>query len=251
MAVKYPEGFTPFVIVPEGYAKVNLEREPLLDYIEATVHLSDLESFVLYVNQFKNEGTKLFANLTDDGADFVALIDYHKTFGAPSRNVHRVEFSPAYSAEFKAWRGIDGQAQSQDKFLEFLRRWGNTVSSLTDADLIELASSLDFKMDGEFSSHVERIMGGRKLLFNERIEGSAQLKGKQIAVPENFEIELPIFAFGMPYAMGVDLLYRPQSGRLTISAELRRRHLVVRQAIQDLLQQVKSETSIIPFAGRA
>jgi hypothetical protein len=63
------------------------------------------------------------------------------------------------------------------------------------------------------------------------------------------KIKLPVFTGGREYEIGADLLYRPQGGALRIIVELRRHHLVVRQAVKDIVEDVKEGTGLEPFLG--
>lgn len=255
MAIKEKEGFTPFVLIPDTYEMKELTpdwEEPLPDHIRQQVEITDLGSFIAYVKKFKTHTAQIFAIANDRGARFEAVLDYHEggNESKPFRAKHRVDYAPEFSPEFAAWLAINSKQLTQEQFLDHLRKWGDTITSHTDADLIELASSLDFTTSGEFSSHVERVKGGRKLLINERVEGSAQLKGTAVTVPDGIEVKLPVFVGGREYEIGADLLYRPQSGALRIIVELRRAHLVVREAVKDIVTDVAEGTEIEPFLGR-
>lgn len=252
--IKEEHGFQPFVLVPPGFQTQTLSPlhlQPLPDHIRQTVRLSDVASFIQYVKKFATHTAQIFAVANDAGAKLLAVLNYHEggKEAAAGRGTHQAEFAPSYSPEFSAWLSINGKPLTQEQFLDHLRKWGDTIKSQSDADLIELASSLDFETKGEFSSHVERTKGGRKLLFNEQVYGTAEVKGKQVSVPEGFALELPVFVNGAQYALCADLLYRPQNGSLRIIVELRRQHLVIRKAVEDIVAEVKEGTGIEPFLG--
>jgi uncharacterized protein YfdQ (DUF2303 family) len=237
------EDSTPYVIYPEGWQLQYLEVS-LPDHIEQIVTLFDLESFIVYLKHFGTEATAIFAEVTEASATFLAVIDYYRDSTSPSWATNRVCFSPAFSPEAVAWRGVDGIALTQEHFLDHLRKWGFVISSLSDADMIELASELDFKIDGEFSSHIERTNGGRKLLFQEKVG-----QNKALPVPDKLRIKLPIFTNGNSYEIQADLLYRVRNGNLSITIELQRPYLAIRQAMQDLVDAVKSETGLALYRG--
>lgn len=251
MAIREKNGYKPFVIVPDEFMLEELSLEPLPDHIRQKLKLTEVDSFVRYVKEFATHTARIFAVANDTGAVFKAVLNYHEggNEAAAGWGTHVAEFSPFYSPEFSAWLAINGKPLTQEQFLDHLRKWGDVIESQSDADLIELASSLDFTTKGEFSSHVERTKGGRKLLFNEVVDGSAQVKGQQVAVPDSFQLELQVFVNGATYALGADILYRPQNGSLRIIVELRRHHLVVRKAVEDVVAEVKEGTGIEPFLG--
>lgn len=252
--IKSLPGFRPFVLVPPDFNKLPLEPEwlePLPDHIRQAVALAEMESFIRYVKQFKTFSAQIFANANDVGAKLTAILDYHETGkeSKPHHGKHIATYAPEYSPDFKAWCAINGKPMSQNEFLDFIRKWGDTITSHSDADMLELASSLDFKVDAQFSSHVERMTGGRKLAYDEKVEGTGQMRKQEVKVPDSMELDLPVFVGGMKYEIGVELLYRPQGGQLKIGVELKRPHIVVRQAIKDIIEDVKQGTEVEPFFG--
>lgn len=254
---KQVSGFRPFVLVPEpngGMKVVNLEPEfmaPLPDHIRQTVTLVELESFVNYVKAFKGGATQIFGVAEPHGANFTAAIDYHEgKEKASGRMAHKAEYDPRYSHEFEAWLAINGKPLSQEQFLEHLRRWGYVITSHTEADLIELVSSLEFSTQGQFASKIERTRGGRKLLWNETVEGSGQVQGKTVVVPDAITIKAAIFLGGREYEITSDLLYRVSSGRLSIASELKQQQRVIRDAVKDLVKDVEAGTGLSVFVGK-
>lgn len=252
--VKSHPGFRPVVLLPPEFQVKNLEPdwlEPLPDHIRQTVNIAELESFVRYVKQFKTFSAQVFAVQNELGARFLAVLDYHESGkeSKPRRAKHSAVYAPVYSDDFNAWCKVNGKPMSQSDFLDHLRKWGDTITSHSDADMIELASTLDFKVDAEFSSHVERTTGGRKLVYDEKVQGSGQMKKVEVKVPDSMTLKLPIFVGGKDYQIAVELLYRPQGGHLMIIVELKRPHLVVRQAVKDIIEDVKVGTELEPFFG--
>jgi hypothetical protein len=140
---------------------------------------------------------------------------------------------------------------TQDQFLDHLRRWGYVITSHTDADMIELASSLEFKTDGQFASQIERTRGGRKLLWNEEVAGTGSVAGKAVTVPDAIKLKMAIFDAGKEYELDADLLYRVAGGKLHIAVEMKRFHKVIRMAVEDLILDVETATEIEVFMGNA
>lgn len=247
------KGYRPTIVVPAG-CQVTLMSpiwdQPLPDHVRQTVTFRSRQSFSDYINRFKNLSTQVFVHSISVGAQCLAVIDYHDSTGSPSRTTHRADYLPAYSKEFKAWMDINRKPISQEAFLAHLRSWGYTIVSHTDADLIEIASSLEFSSKGVFSSKVERVTGGRMLTFNEEVEGSAQSRGSKIAVPERISISAPVFERAEEAVTYVaDLLYRPANGALTITVELHQIHRVIDAAIEEMIAMITAETKIKPYFG--
>ncbi len=255
--VRVQQGYRPFVIVPnpDGGMRVELlqpeSTTPLPDHIRQRLTLVELESFTLYVKQFKNASSRIFGCTDASGAHFTAAMDYHEAGkeGNAGRLVHIAEYAPRYSDEFAAWLSINAKPLTQDQFLDHVRRWGYVVTSHTDADLIELVSSLEFSTQGQFASKIERTRGGRKLVWNEDVQGSGSIQGKTVVVPDGLTLKLPIFLGGKEYEIGSDLLYRVNGGRLSIASELRQQQRVIRDAVNDLVADVEAGTELDVFVG--
>lgn len=257
-APRQVSGFRPFVLVPglDGEMKMELlspEHEaPVPDHIRQKVTLVELESFTGYVKQYKGASTKIFGTTDTAGAHFTAAMDYHESGkeGNAGRLAHLVDYAPRYSDEFAAWLAINGKGLTQEQFLDHLRKWGYVVTSHTDADLIELVSSLEFSTQGQFASKIERTRGGRKLIWNEDVEGTGQVQGKQVVVPDAIKLKCPVFLGGKEYEISSDLLYRVSAGKLTIASELKQQQRVIRDAVNDLVSDVEAGTDLTVFVGR-
>lgn len=242
------------IFVPPGFLQKEippLHKVPLPDHIRQQLTLVELASFNRYVKLYKGPTSQIFATVTSDGAEFVAVLDYHEQGNErkPNQTRHVARFEPDFSDDFKAWLALDGKPLTQDAFLDHLRRWGETITGMTDADMIEMISNLDFSTTGQFSSKVERTTGGRKLVFNEVVEGTVQGKEKKIPVPDSLKLNSEIFVGGKKFDYVADLLYRVSGGRLTIYVELKRPHKVIKQAIDSMIEDIVAETDIIPLIG--
>lgn len=253
---RVPGATRQIVLVPIGYEKQEipaLHELPMPDHIRQNAVVIELASFIAYVKQFKTHTTRIFGSNRVGGASFKALLDYHEggKEAKPGRCMHAVDYSPEYSDEFAGWLAQNGKLLSQEAFLDHLRKWGFVVTSHTEADLIEMASSLELKMNGQFASRIERTLGGRQLTWNETVEGSGQSQGQQVKVPDHLTLKLPIFLGGREYEVKVELLYRVQGGRLSIAWEMQRIQKVIFDAVKDLVKDVEADTGISVFIGHA
>lgn len=246
------------VFVPPGFVQKEipaLHEISLPDHIRQKLALVDRESFTRYVKLYKGPSAQIFGTVTQTGAKFVAVLDYHESGNEhkPGYALHVADFNPQFSDEFAAWTAISGKFMSQEAFLDHLRRWGDVITSHTDADMIEIVSNLEFATSGKFSSKIERTTGGRKLIFTEEIEGSSgqktQGETKAIAVPNEITMNSEIYRGGAKFDYKADLLYRILGGNLTIAIELKRPHKVVKEAIESLITDIKAETELDPLIG--
>lgn len=254
VAPRVPGSLPATILVPDGFTTEEipaLHEIPLPDHIRQEVELVECESFSRYVKLYKGPSSQIFAVVTEEGAKFVAVLDYHESGNEhkPNHARHIAEFKPEFSDDFSAWLKANGKPMTQDQFLDHLRRWGSTITGMSDADMIEMVSNLEFTTSGQFTSKVERTTGGRKLTFNEEVEGSTQGKERKIPVPDSLKLESEIFTGGKKFAYTADILYRVSSGRLTIAVELKRPHKVIKMAIDSLIEDIVAETAITPLIG--
>lgn len=228
-----------------------LHEVPLPDHIRQVVKIVELESFVAYVKQFATATTRIFGSIGSNAANFTAILNYHEggKEARPQHSSHKANYSPPFSEEFAAWFAGNAKLNTQETLLEHIRRWGFVITSHTEADLIELISSLEFSSQGQFASKIERTRGGRELTYNETVEGQGQMAGKKVTVPDGIVMKLPIFQGGKEYEVAADLLYRVQSGRLSIAWELKRVQKVIGDAVKDLVKDVEAGTGISVFVG--
>jgi uncharacterized protein YfdQ (DUF2303 family) len=253
-APKQPGRTKQYILVPTGYSKEEipaLHELPLPTNIVQRLSLATLESFNRYVKKFGRHNTQLFGQITNSGCQFYAAIDYHEAGkdGSPDHLQHIAEYAPKFSDEFAAWLAINGKGLTQDALLDHLRKWGYTITSHTDADMIEMVSGLEFSTSGSFSSRVERTTGGRKLTFNEEVQGSAQSSQRTVTVPDSMKMRSSIFVDGSEFDYDAEMLYRVGGGKLSITVELKRVHRVVREAIDSIIKDIESETQYQPLIG--
>jgi uncharacterized protein YfdQ (DUF2303 family) len=231
-----------------------LHEEPLPTYIIQKLELVDRTSFTSYINLFKGGSTRIFAIVNaDKGARFVAAIDYHESGNerTPGRGKHLAGYNPNFSPEFNAWLEADGEHLNQDGFLDFLRKWGYTITSHSDADLLEMHSNLEFATQGSFSSMIERGKGSRKLSFSEDVQGKSAPGTKQIELPTRIKAKTAIFDSGVEFEFDADVLYRVGGGKLVITIELVRKHLVIKGALDSIVKDIEAETEISVLKGMA
>jgi hypothetical protein len=252
--------FAPFVIIPDNYKLDPVPfapDTPLPGFIDQTVTLHDPESFVAYVKRYKTLKTLIFATLpkTASGSDaqFRAVFDYH-TGGKgddqkPERCAHHAIFPCPLSIQWATWIGITGKPQTQLAFIEFIDANKADIVTPDSATLLELAINFESRTEVNFGSKVDRVHGGRKLTFNEEINGINKA-GEPITVPDTLKLSLPVFEGGKAFEIAARLEWRPTGGKLHVSVHLHRPFDLVRKALADLRAEIAAGTEIEPMTGR-
>lgn len=236
------------LIIPDGYREVHLQgvNPPVRDHVVAKVTLTDLASFVAYVNDFKTEGaTRVFLDASDHPA-ITAILDYHVPQGAVARCAHRAIYAPDLDAGWQAWTDIDQKPVQQLSFANFLEEHLRDVVEPAGAKVLETVASLKAKKNVEFESGVELQSGAIQFVHKETVEG--QGKG-EVEIPAQFELGLPIFFNGPAYKMTCLLRYRIQEGKLFFIVKIHQREALVRDALGEIVERIQAETGLAVHFG--
>lgn len=244
-------GDLPFVIVPDGYKHVSLEK--LLPYPlrkRGTVNLDDAKSFISYVEDHSTtDRSVIYLKATPSAGTFVCVLDGHKTDSDDAGwGEHRVIFAPQPTVEWLKWSGSDKVKMSQVKFAEFLEENLPQIVNPTGAQMVEIALELQAKTNVEFSSGLRLQNGNHSIKYEEVTEA----KGKgDLEVPGEFEIGVVLFEGGTAYRITARLRFRIEQKQLFFWYELVRPHLVVKDAFQGIREEVEKGTGLTILNGSA
>lgn len=246
----------PYTVVPQG-AQVRLLEDtlPSPTAVRATVAMGDLASFIRYLNGFgDSQATQVFASVTEKGASFQAILDYHRK-GATGLLVaswcrHRALYLCPQTPEWKRWQASSGEAMNQEEFAEFIEESERDLVKPSAADMLEIALTLQAKTNVEFSSAVRLQNGNVQLRYQEATTATAGATG-QLLVPEKITIGVALFEGGPRYAIDARLRYRLNGSKLSFVYQLINPHLVVKDAFDEMCKVVEGETKLKPFLGGA
>lgn len=188
--------------------------------VTQAVEMQDSNSFIEYVNRFKNDDSVIFADMTS--STVLGVVDYHqmpsanrpnnegsalKTYRDPvaELGVHRVRFPVPHSIEWKTWMGANGKLLSHKTFATFLEENAIDIlplpqvraTSAAEAEapqtLLELTRSLQVTQKVSFNSSA-RHGDYDRIEFQK--ESDATAKGA-VTLPTGFDIRIPVY-FGEP-----------------------------------------------------
>ena len=244
---------TDVLVVPVGYTTVAVEAVvekflPAPRRIKADVKISDLLSFVAYVNKFKFGSTAIFCS--NDGS-MVAVLDYHSDGSDPSWCSHRVSYKPVISPEWTRWMAKNGVSMDQTGLAEFLEENQDLVVEPKGAELLELVQTLEGKNHIDCNSLIRLNNGRTKLEYTEDV----QLKGVSNSVPGGVEFPNQIvcgiipFEGGPAYKVLNRMRYRIANRKLSFWYNVVDQHIIIRDAVRTIIDTVKKETGVEPFVG--
>ncbi len=249
------EGGRPVVVVPSACEVKSLAAffPPLR--IERKVVLLEHGSFADYVNRFKTGNTVIFADVTDTGAKFTALLDYHGAAPelVPAHCAHVAMFETLPTAEWKDWMANNGQRMNQEAFATFLEEHQKMIQDPPGAELLEMVQSLTGKNDARFNMGVKLKSGAINFKYEEDVvlKGTASTKEGELEFPSSLKAGIAPFQGTDPYEVNARLKFRIESRRLNLWYETITPHLIVRDAVLGITKAISEKTSLLPFIGRA
>lgn len=245
-AGQFKVGETPYVVLPQGYKVEDLEKLlPHPTRPRGKIELSTADSFIAYVNKYVGGATNLYISLVgDDRPRFTAVFNDHAEL--PGWRDFSAEYLPTFSREWNSWIERHGKQMAQADFARFIEDNLPDIVAPSGADMLAVAHTLEAKKDVTFRSATRLSDGAQEFTYNEEIQGTAG-KGT-IAVPQTFDIGIPVFEGGPAYRITARLRYRIiDGGRLVLWYDLLRSHKVFEDAIDELRTQIEKGTSLKPF----
>lgn len=247
---------TYLTVVPEGaIAEIhNLERyrsQPSRK--RGNVELHDAASLGKYVNEHddKSGSTALYADVYE--RRIVAVINGHAPAadgadGEPGWGDHcgRLQLRP--TPEWLAWANLDGKLVDQVRFAEHIEDRLDDIRTPSGADVLELAKTFEAKVGVEFESAIVLESGQRQLTYKETIAARAGAAG-QITIPKEITLGIKPFEGSDAYAIRARLRYRINAGALTIGIQLVKAEDVLRDAVNDTVATIESDTGLVAFSG--
>ncbi len=238
------------LIVPQGYRVEKLP--PLEDPIPARIYqgvtLHDRDSFVAYVNRYKSEATRIFAEpgfLAGGQARVVGVLDYHKPQTA-DYGKHTATYSPRYSDQWQRWQRACAQTMKQAEFAEFIEEVRADIVDPDAAKLLDIVRTFKASKKVEFDSVVYQPNGDVKLTYDERTEQ----KGTSGSLPEQMKIGIPVYFRGSAYAVNVLVRYKVANGAVAFALKIDRGDLIEDTAFGELTKAIGEATGIDCYLGR-
>lgn len=218
-----------------------------------TVSVHDLDSFCRYFLTHKEEGAAIFVSVSETGATFVGVMNAHDK--SAKHQDHRVSYTCAPSVEWKRWMANNNKALTQTAFVEHLEDCEELITAPASADLIKLLSSLSGKSDASFKGAVNLFNGAIKVNFEEEVtlRGGAESGTSQgeMEIPNRIQATLPPFTNGPLWKADCRLRVRVQNRALTLQYETIDTHLIIRDAVNEMIRKVAELTKVEPFLGIA
>lgn len=207
---------TSVAVFPDGNT---LELTPALPRDKTgTMKLEDTASFIDYVNQHKRPGTIILVRSAGASIELEAVIDHHSAVDA-GWGMHRAITILRPATAWMAWLAQDRKPMSQEEFGAFLEERAMDVIQPSSAEILEIVTTLEATMCGEFRSAVRLQNGDRKFLFTQTTEARAGSSG-ELVIPQRFCIQLRPFRESEPLNVWARFKYRLEGRGVTFRYEI-------------------------------
>lgn len=246
-------GGEPFLVIPDKYRVHSLKNLLPPTRIEQDVVLLEHGSFADYVNRFKTDETLIFAHLTNSGATFVALLDYHGK--APDLKAafvsHKATFGCVETVEWTEWNAANGRHMDQVAFATFLEEHAKLIVDPPGAELLELVQNLTGRNEARFNSGIRLQSGQWKLTYDEDVvlKGTSQTRGGDLELPAMIKAGIAPFEGMAAYEVNARLKFRIENRKVQFWYETVAAHRIVRDSIVEITKAIAAKTGIIPLIG--
>jgi uncharacterized protein YfdQ (DUF2303 family) len=162
-----------------------------------TTRVRDVASFLALWGKYADSDSEIYADR--DQRTITAVLNAHH--GVPSGDGddpgarwadHRVVLQLKHSDAFTAWHNINGRAQSQTAFAEFIEDHRADVRDPSAADLLELAQDFQATAKVTFRSGSALKSGARTLNYVQQIDATAGKNG-QLTIPDELQLAMGVF----------------------------------------------------------
>ena len=237
------------IVIPEGYRAERVgPLETPLPRIKQAVILHDRDSFIAYLNRYKSEATRIFAEpgfLANGAARVVATMDYHQP-NAADYGVHVATYSPRYSDQWMRWHTAAKTPMKQAEFAEFIEETRADIVEPEAAKLLDIVRTFKASRKTEFDSVVYQPNGSVSLTYDDKTEQ----KGASGALPETMKLGIPVYFRGTPYAVPVFVRFKVGGGAVQFALKIDRADVIEDAAFGELTKQVHEATGIDVYLGR-
>jgi uncharacterized protein YfdQ (DUF2303 family) len=239
------------VLIPNTY-NIRECAPALPDHVKQRVAFESGDSFIAYVNAFKNKdgATLLLATARDfNEMGIVAVLNYHNPNEASivvSHADHQARFIPQFSEQYARWRKIDEVPQTQNAFAEFVEEFCRDIVEPPSAMMMTIAADLEMSSALDYKSKVNTQNGMVQLKF---IESGSARTTDGVEVPKTFMLRVPIFFGEEPVNVPVFLRFRAGK-QLTFSIKIQDRETMEKQAFLGAVARIGEKTDMVPLLGR-
>lgn len=249
--------------VPEGYDLESLEKfQDNPARVRETATLSGVTDFVAYVDRHKNDGSAVFiapniSSLKKGAILATAVIDYHhkeaNSVGVtPEWGTHRALLAARASIGYDKLMEMDGVLMDQAVFARKLEEVVKFAVSAPQADLLEMARTLNLSSKGDFKNIEDEFSGSVDFTFAMSVSASSGTSNNKISVPTEIVFDVPLIDGMDSVPVAVKFLYRTPSNageKVQCGIKIIDRVYLEDEAIREVSDFVRIKTGLDTFVG--
>jgi len=217
-----------------------------------TITLRERADFVAAVNEHKLPETRIFADIVDKGASFLAIFDFHNPASfpdsAPGLNLFRAAFTLRFSPEWLAWTAALDTFVPSAQFGEFIESREAEFVAPNAATMATLAYTLRGTESCTFTDAVNLANGNVDFAFKRESDVRAGADGS-LRVPEEIRIRIPIFLGEEAREFTLKFRYRTKQGHAFFSVSFPTSERVVSDAVKAVREAIAQATSLPVWHG--
>lgn len=244
---------TPVVGVPDNYTLVHVDEKNLAkpNQIAAAIEFRQYKEWVAYVNSYKQDGARVAIEndlaLRAGGKLATAYLDFPKP-GEPRWARHTAVLVVQPSLEYACLTALDSKLLAQDTFAREIVKVARFCTSLSQADLIELAQKLTLTSKGDFRSINDDLSGSVDFLYDVKVSAKVDgMTSKQIAVPSGFSFNMALIHGGAAVDVPTEFAYRvPEEagGKISLGIRIPDRLYIERDYLEDVVATINKDTDL-------
>lgn len=224
----------------------NLMPKPVR--IKATPNFDDIVGFAEYIDEFKEDGSRVFVD--EDSRSFMIVFDCHHK-GSPAWGDHKAVMKLKYSNEWVRFSGFNEKKMTGLEFAEFIEDnieyiYGN---DLTGADLLSMAQSMKVSLKGNLEVDASLHSGLRKLTIKDDHVLSGRSGSKDISFPEKLKLRLRVYRGSDTYPIEAYLRYRVTKESVTFWIKIIDAEGIQEAAFLEVINKLKALTGLPVLLG--
>ena len=243
----------PHLMLPSHMSSESLERFlPAPIRVKGLYAFEDPTSFARYIDEFKEGGTRVFADF--DKYRFLAVIN-GSLKDAPAHSDHRATLNMTTAPEWKAWVEKNGKKMQPREFAMFLENHIREITGdFTGSDLLAMCRGLRTHIKGGMHADESISEGRRSLAFSmdTRVAGSRPTgdgQDREVAFPETIQVTLKVFNHVAAYVFEPRLRWDADDKGVVFWYDLIDPVIVQRAAFEQVVGEVNTATGLKAYVG--
>jgi uncharacterized protein YfdQ (DUF2303 family) len=220
----------------------------------SNARFDDLESFIQYVNQYKQAPAHVFAKVSPSQLSLRAILSYEDRDGknpAPDvpvdirRQAALAHFEAVESEELKAWRSRNANSFTQGDMAEWLDMRAADIREPAAALILEMVQNFESKRDVHFKSVIRLNDGSVSAAYEDKEKNTKAA----FEFPSEMTLLVPLFRHMPKVELKLKLRYRVNEGTLRLSYHIYQLDAAFDDEIKAAVERVQEKTGLPVYLG--